>query len=115
MIKNIEKNDVFWDLDLARIWGGFWEGFGGLKTSIFALLGKFLGRLGRREGKGKNKRKKDREEREGTLNYRFLLFGATCIRGDLGASWTPLESLLGPALEYPPKPSSVDLATFKGK
>ena len=30
----------------------------------------------------KKRRKKEREEREGTLNYRFLLFGATCIRGD---------------------------------
>ena len=31
----------------------------------------------------KKRRKKEREEREGDLNYRFLLFGATCIRGDL--------------------------------
>ena len=79
MIKNLEKVNVFWDLHLARIWGGFWEGFGRLKTSIFAFLGKFLGRLGRKEGK---RRKKEREEREGTLRYQFSLFGATCIRGD---------------------------------
>ena len=84
MITNIEKIDVFWDLDLARIWGRFWEGLGRLKTSIFALLGKFLGRLGRREGKGKKRRKKEREEREGRLNSQSLLFGATCNRGDLG-------------------------------
>ena len=96
MIKNIEKIDVFWDLDLARIWGRFWEGLGRLKTSIFALFGKFLGRLGRREGKGKKRRKKEREERDQRLNCQVSLFGATCIRGDsfrfwelLGASWPP--------------------------
>ena len=63
MMKNLEKNNVFWDLDLEGILGRFWEGFGKPKTSIFALLGKFLGRLGRREGKGKKRRKKEREER----------------------------------------------------
>ena len=31
----------------------------------------------------KKRRKKEREEREGRLNYRILLFGATCIRGDI--------------------------------
>ena len=82
MTKNLEKIDVFWDLDLEKILGGFWKGLGRPKTSIFALLGKFLGWLGRREGKGKKRRKKEREEREGRRNYSFLLLGATCIRGD---------------------------------
>ena len=59
MTKNLEKIDVFWDLDLERILGGFWEGFGQPKTSIFALLGKFLGRLGKEKGKGKKGRKKE--------------------------------------------------------
>ena len=68
MAENLEKIDVFWDFDLENILGGFGEGFGRPKTSIFALLGKFLGRLGRREGKGKKRRKKEREEREGRLN-----------------------------------------------
>ena len=30
----------------------------------------------------KKRRKKEREERDQRLNYRILLFGATCIRGD---------------------------------
>ena len=70
MIKTLEKVDVLGDLDLAKIWGGFWEGFGTLKNLIFAVLGKFLGRLGRRGGKGKKRKEKEREEREGTLRYR---------------------------------------------
>ena len=49
---------------------------------IFALLGEFLGRLGREKRRVKKRRKKEREEREGDLRYRILLFGATCIRGD---------------------------------
>ena len=42
MAKNLEKIDVFWDLDLEGILGGFWEGFGRPKTSIFALFWMFF-------------------------------------------------------------------------
>ena len=38
----------------------------------------------------KKRRKKEREERDHQLNTQVSLFGATCIRGDLVASWTPL-------------------------
>ena len=58
MAKNLEEIDVFWDLDLEGILGGFGEGFGKPKTSIFALWGKFLERLGRRERKGKKEENK---------------------------------------------------------
>ena len=33
-----EKSHVFWDLDFDRILGGFWEGFGRPKSSIFAFF-----------------------------------------------------------------------------
>ena len=33
-----EKSHVFGDLDFERILGGFWEGFGKPKSSIFALF-----------------------------------------------------------------------------
>ena len=41
MTKNLEKIDVFGDLDLEGIWGRFWEGFGKPKTLIFRLLKSF--------------------------------------------------------------------------
>ena len=37
-----EKLHVFWDLDFDRILGGFWEGFGRPKSSIFALFSMFF-------------------------------------------------------------------------
>ncbi len=33
-----EKLHVFWEYDFRRILGGFWEGFGKPRTSIFALF-----------------------------------------------------------------------------
>ena len=33
------------------------------------------------------KKRKEREERRGRQNCKVSLFGATCIRGDLGTSW----------------------------
>ena len=37
-----EKLHVFGDVDFKRIWGGFWEGFGRPKSSIFALFSMFF-------------------------------------------------------------------------
>ena len=37
-----EKSHVFWDLDFDRIWGGFWEGFGKPKSSIFDYFSMFF-------------------------------------------------------------------------
>ena len=55
----------------------------------------------------KKRRKKEREEREGDLRYRIFLFGATCIRGDLGVSRAPLgknnEKNLEKSLNLNPK------------
>ena len=67
MANNLEKIDVFWDLDLEGILGGFWEGFGRPKTSIFALFsmffrshfasafrrGKISAQVGPKDGEGK--------------------------------------------------------------
>ena len=36
-----EKSHVFWNLDFDRILGGFWEGFGRPKSSIFAHFSMF--------------------------------------------------------------------------
>ena len=36
----------------------------------------------REELEAKTRRKKERKERRGRLNYKFSFFGATCIRGD---------------------------------
>ena len=37
-----EKSHVFWNIDFERILGGFWEGFGKPKSSIFALFSMFF-------------------------------------------------------------------------
>ena len=37
-----EKSHVFWNFDFERILGGFWEGFGRPKSSIFALFSMFF-------------------------------------------------------------------------
>ena len=37
-----EKSHVFWNIDLDRILGGFWEGFEMSKAMIFALLSAFF-------------------------------------------------------------------------
>ena len=37
-----EKSHVFWDADFGRILGGFWEGFGRPKSSIFAIFSTFF-------------------------------------------------------------------------
>ena len=37
-----EKSHVFWDIDFDRILGGFWEGFGRPKSSIFAHFSMFF-------------------------------------------------------------------------
>ena len=42
MVKNFEKIDVFWDFVFGGILGGFWEGFGRPKSSIFALFSMFF-------------------------------------------------------------------------
>ena len=36
------KSHVFWDIDFEGILGGFWEGFGRPKSSIFALFSMFF-------------------------------------------------------------------------
>ena len=81
MTKNLEKINVFGDLDLESILGGFWEGFGRPKTSIFALLGKFLGRLGRRETKGKKKKEKKKGREAPNTQLQSLTLGRYLYKG----------------------------------
>ena len=53
-----EKLHVFGDIDFGRIWGGFWEGFGRPKSSIFALFSMFFRcRFSSAVGKAKKSRK----------------------------------------------------------
>ena len=40
--KIYEKLHIFWDLDFEWILGGFWEGFGRPKSSIFAFFSMFF-------------------------------------------------------------------------
>ena len=42
IVKNLEKIDVFWNLDFEGILGRFWEGFGRPKSLIFALFSMFF-------------------------------------------------------------------------
>ena len=81
------------------IWKGFWKDFGRIlegfwrpKTSIFALLGRFLGRLGRRKGKSKKRRKK-KEGKEGpTTQLSILALGRYLYKGRLlDATWKSVE------------------------
>ena len=59
MTKNLEKINVFWDLDLERILGRFWE----TKNLDFSTLGQVLGKIReeRREGKRKKGKREGRE------------------------------------------------------
>ena len=68
MTKNLEKIDVFWDLDLERILGRFWVGFGRGKAR-----------------KGEERREKEREERDHQLR----------LPGIESASWVSLGRFLG--------------------
>ena len=38
MVKNLEKIDVFWNIDFEGVLGGFGDGFGRSKSLIFAFF-----------------------------------------------------------------------------
>ena len=42
MLKSPQKSNVFWDIDFGWILGGFGEGFGRPKSSIFAFFSMFF-------------------------------------------------------------------------
>ena len=66
MINNLEKIDVFWDLDLARILGRFWEA----KNFDFRFFGQVFGKVreerSEREKKEKKRCKKKASHRVGS-------------------------------------------------
>ena len=84
---------VFWGLDFGRVLGGFWEGFGRPKSSIFALFSQFFRcKILNATWKGK-KSKKRANKRPGSnfaavragLGGRILGWG----EGKLGQSFKP--------------------------
>ena len=84
MTKNLEKIDVFWDLDLESILGGFWKGFGGNKNLDFRAFGQVFGKV-REERRERKKKKEKREGREGpNTQLSSLTLGRYLYKGDFG-------------------------------
>ena len=60
-----EKSHVFWNLDFGWILGGFWEGFGRPKSSIFAFFPMFFRcRFSSAVGKAKKSTKMGQQDTE---------------------------------------------------